>query len=139
MRDTTEMVDVKHEKTPGKMRHRIFDELRRDLADWMTAKRDLVWRPAIEITEENNEFAARVLVPGVEAKDLEVLIAPEMALIKGTTDRGEPTETKLLRSINFPRAVNPNAVHAEIKDGMLCIRAKIANVSHVTNFMPRAA
>jgi HSP20 family protein len=117
----------------------IFDELRRDLADWMTANRDEVWRPAIELTKEDNEFAARVLLPGVDPKDVEVLVAPKLLLIKGETHRGQSGQRKLLRSVEFPRLVNPDRVHAEIKDGMLSVRAEIAEASKANISLLRAA
>jgi HSP20 family molecular chaperone IbpA len=129
-----EMVEVKHSSTPEKARETIFDELRRDFADWMTANQDMVWRPTIELMKEGMEFAARVLLPGVDPGDIEVMVAPDILLIKGET-RGR----KMLKSIKFPRPVNPDEVHAELKDGMLTIRAKIAGASKVRVFVPRAA
>src|SRR4051812_11500509 len=87
--ETANAVEVKHAETTGKMTETIVNELRRDLAEWMTADRDLVWRPAIELTKEDNEFAARALLPGVDPKDVEVLVAPKLLLIKGDTHRGE--------------------------------------------------
>ena len=40
----------------------------RDIDDWLKAEQELVWRPAIELTEKENEFRIEVAVPGVEAK-----------------------------------------------------------------------
>jgi HSP20 family molecular chaperone IbpA len=134
MFETAEVVEVKHGITPEETMQAIFDELRRDLDEWMTANDDLVWRPGIEMTKEGSEFAARALVPGMDSKHLEVWVAPEMMLIKGDADN-----KKMLRSIKFPRSVNPDRVHAEIKNGMLCVRAQIAGASRVIPFMPRAA
>jgi HSP20 family protein len=138
MMETTEAVKVKNAETPEKTRATIFDELKRDLAEWMTTDRDLVWRPAMELTKEDNEFAVRALVPGVDPKDLDVMVAPELLLIKGETHRGS-SRRKLLRSIEFPRPVNPDKVHAEMKDGMLSVKAEIAEASKPNIFMPRAA
>lgn len=135
----TEVVEVKHSKTPEETSKMIFDELRRDFADWMTTDRDRVWRPAIELTKEDNEFAARALVPGVDPKDVEVLVAPDLLLIKAEAERGESGHRKVLRSITFPRPVNPDKVHAEIKDGMLSVKAEIAGASKKIVFFPRAA
>jgi HSP20 family molecular chaperone IbpA len=118
-----EVVEVKHEGTPAKMRQTIYDELKRDLADWMTTDKDEVWRPPIELTEEGHEFAARALIPGVDAKHAKVLVAPDVLMVKGET----PGHRKFLRSIKFPRPINPDGVHAEIKDGMLAVRAEIAD------------
>ena len=145
-----EVVEVTKSETPEKTKEIIFDELRDDFADWLTAKEDLVWRPPIEVTEEDNEFAVRVLVPGVDSSEIEVLVAPEILLIKGetggrskpatgTVHRSELDRRKILRSVEFPRAVNPDKVHAEIKDGMLSIKAEIAEAEKAKILMPRAA
>jgi HSP20 family molecular chaperone IbpA len=130
-----EIVKVKNAGTPEQTSKTIFDELRRDLADWMTTNHDEVWRPDIELTREENEFAARMLVPGIDSKHLEVMIAPDVLLIKGEMNG----RRKVFRSIKFPRPVNPDKVQAELKDGMLCVRSEIAGVSKVNVFMPKAA
>jgi HSP20 family molecular chaperone IbpA len=139
MMNTAKVVEVKNYDTPEMTRAAIFDELKRDLADWMEADRDLVWRPAIELTTEGDRFAVRALVPGVDPRDLHVMVAPGILLIKGETRPGKPGYTKLLRSVKFPRMVDPDDVHAEIKDGMLCVRAKIAVAAKANRPMPIAA
>jgi HSP20 family protein len=139
MMDIADAVEIKNAGTPEETTKAIFDELRRDLGDWMMADRDMVWRPAIELVKEGNEFVSRALLPGVDAKDIEVRIGPEMMLIKGEIHRGEYGHTELLRSLRFPRPVNPDRVHAELKDGMLSVHAQIAGVARVKIFRPRAA
>jgi HSP20 family protein len=139
MMDIAEAVEIRNAGTPEETTKVIFDELKRDLADWMTADRDMVWRPAIDLIKEDNEFVARALIPGVDARDIEVLIAPEMLLIKGEIHRGQYGHTELLRSVRFPRPVNPDRVLAELKDGMLSVRAEIAGAGKVKVFRPRAA
>ena len=126
----TEAVEIRNAKTPEKTRENMYKILRRDLAEWMDAKEDMVCRPPIEITEERGEFAARAIVPAAYAKHMEVMVTPERLLIKGK---------QLLRSIEFPRRVNPDRVHAEISDGVLSVRAKIAEAGKVIRFHPRAA
>jgi HSP20 family protein len=139
MMQIKDAVEIKNAGTPEETAKAIWDELKRDLGDWMMADRDMVWRPEIELVKENNEFVARAMIPGVEAKDIEVLVAPEMMLIKGETHRGEYGQTEILRSLRFPRPVNPDRVHAELKDGMLSVRVEIAGAARVKFFRPRAA
>jgi HSP20 family protein len=139
MREIAEAVEIKNAGSPEETTKAIFDVLKRDLGDWMMADSDMVWRPAIELVKEGNEFVARALLPGVDAKDIEILIGPEMMLIKGETHRDEDGHTDLLRSLRFPRTVNPDRVHAELKDGMLSVHAPIAGVARVKIFRPRAA
>jgi HSP20 family molecular chaperone IbpA len=130
---TAEPVEVKTSETPEMTKRIILDELRRDFADWMTAREDLVLRPAVEVTREGNQFAVRALVPGIDPRDLEVLVAPDILLIRGENHR------KVLRSIEFPMAINPAKVHAELKDGMLSIKARIARADRFEIVRPRAA
>jgi HSP20 family protein len=117
----------------------ILNELKRDLAEWMEAKADMVWRPALEMAKEGDEFVARTLVPGFDPNRIEILISPDTILIKGETDRGEPGHQRLMLSIPFPRPINPDTVQAAMKDGMLSVRAAIARGSRVLEFVPRAA
>jgi HSP20 family molecular chaperone IbpA len=138
MMEPAKAVEVKPSGTPEETAHIILNELRRDLAEWMTTDRDLVWRPALTLTKEDNEFVVRGFVPEVDAKDVEVLIAPDVLLIKGEANRGKSNHRTLLRSIKFPRPVDPNKVHAEIQDGVLSVEAEIAR-SKVIPFVPRAA
>jgi HSP20 family molecular chaperone IbpA len=133
MTGTAEVIEVNSE-TPEKTREAMYRELRRDLAEWMDAKQDLVLRPAIELTEEGDEFTARALVPGVTPRDVEVMVTPERLLIMGEKHR-----RKFLRSIEFPKPVDPDRVHAEITGGTICVRARIAGASKVAIFRPRAA
>jgi HSP20 family molecular chaperone IbpA len=139
MMGITKVVEIKNAETPEKTRKAIFDELRQDLADWMTADKDLVWRPAVELTKDGENFAVRSLVPGVDSNDVEVLVAPEILLIKGETHRGESGNRKILRSVKFPQPVDPDKVHAEIEDGMLFVEAEIAESPKANIFMPLAA
>ena len=133
-----EVVQVKNFETPEKTSAAIFDELRNDLADWMTANKDMVWRPAVELAQEGDEFAVKALVLGVEAADIQVMVAPDTLLIKGEL-HNLPEHMKLLKSVQFRRRVNPNTAHAEIKDGMLSIHVDIAGAARAKRFMPMAA
>ena len=130
MLETAAIVEVKNAPTVEETREIIYNELRRDLGEWMMAREDLVWRPAVELIEEGSEFVATFLVPGLHPEDAEILVTPERLLIKGR---------QLLRSVEFPRPVSPDKVHAEIAGGMLSIRARIAELGNVLMFNPRAA
>jgi HSP20 family molecular chaperone IbpA len=116
-----------------------FDDARNEFAEWMTVNEDLVFRPSVEMSKEENEFVVKVLVPGRKHKGVEVWIAPDMALVKGEIDRRQAGRTKLFRSITFPRSVNPNTVHAEIDDGILSIRVEIARAYKAITLAPMAA
>ena len=136
---TAEVIKVNNLETPEKTTKVIWEELRSDFAEWMTANRDLVWRPTIELTKGDNEFVAKALLSGVDPKDVEVLVAPERLLIKGEVRGGKSDRRKLLCSIRFPRLVNSDRVRAEINDGVLSVRARIADASKANIRLLRAA
>ncbi len=107
-------------------------ELKNDLAEWMTAKEDLVRRPPVELTNQGNAFVVRAMLTDVDPSDLDVLVAPEVMLIKGEVSR-------ILASIKFPRPVNPDKVRATMRDGMLTVRVDVAAAAKPIVFLPLAA
>ena len=107
------------------------------LADWLNAERQLVWKPAIELRQKDNQFEVLAATPGVEAKDLDVQITSEDVLIKAdighthTPEEGavqlcEFNGGQLFRSIRFPEKIDPDSVTAEYRNGMLRLTASIA-------------
>ncbi len=117
----------------------VFDDARKEFAEWMTVNKDLVLRPTVEMSKEENEFVVKALVPGRKHKGVEVWIAPDMALIKGEIDGGAAGTTKLFRSMTFPRSVNPDTVHAVIDNGVLSFRVEIAGAYRGITLTPLAA
>jgi HSP20 family molecular chaperone IbpA len=129
------VIEVKRCDTPEKMKEVIVEELRRDFEEWMTTNRDEVWRPRIELTKVGEEFVARVLLPGVDPGDIEVMVAADALLIKGETT----SHRRLLSSLKFPQPVDPNKVHVVMNDGLLSIRAEMVRATRVLAFRPKAA
>lgn len=123
---------------------RAYDIFRRngsepgkDLDNWLTAEGELVWKPAIELKEKDNQFEVQVAVAGIDPKDITVEVTSEDLLVKGTTktekkeDKGKVHTTEfqtgsLFRSIHFPKKVDENKVKAEMKNGLLIVTAPIA-------------
>jgi HSP20 family protein len=109
----------------------------RDLDNWLAAEGELVWKPAIEVKEKDNQYEVQVAAAGVDPKDLKVEVTDEGVLIKGET-KTEKKEEKgdvivsefqsgsLFRSLRFPKKVDTTKVKAEIKNGLLTITAPIA-------------
>lgn len=108
------------------------------LTDWLTAEHELVWKPAIELRQKDNQFEVLAALPGVDTKDLDVQVTPEDVLIKAETTHEHTPETgtvhvcefdggKLFRSIHFPERIDPESVRAEYRNGMLRLTAAIAS------------
>lgn len=107
------------------------------VADWLTAERQLIWKPVIELRQKGTQFEVLAATPGVEAKDLNVQITPDDMLIKadvhhehvpeeGAVQLCEFTDGQLFRSVHFPERVDPNSAAAEYQNGMLRVTATIA-------------
>jgi HSP20 family protein len=107
------------------------------LADWLSAERQLVWKPAIELRRKANQFEILAATPGVEPKDLDVRVTPEDVLIKadihhkhtpeeGSVETCEFTGGELFRAVHLPESVDPESAKAEYRDGLLRVTASIA-------------
>ena len=112
-------------------------EFGKDLDNWLAAERELIWKPAIELEEKDNQFKLQVAVAGVDPKDLKIEVTSGELLVSGET-RKEKKEEKgevhtsefqagtLFRSVRFPKKIDPEKVKAEIKNGLLTITAPVA-------------
>jgi HSP20 family protein len=122
----------------------------RDLDNWLQAEREMVWKPAIELEEKDNQFVLRVGVPGVDPKDIDIEVTPEDILVKAEV-RHEHRETQgkvhvcefeagnLFRSVHLPKRIDPEKVKAEFKNGMLSLTAVIAEESRTRKVEIEAA
>jgi HSP20 family molecular chaperone IbpA len=124
--------------------------LGRELDDWLAAEKELVWKPAIELREKDNEFILKIAVPGVDPKDLGIEITPEDLLVKAETLKepddgkgnlyaGELPAGNLFRSVHFPKKVDTEKVKAGFDNGILTIRAAIAQEAEVKKIKAEAA
>ena len=109
----------------------------KDLENWYQAERELIWKPSIELEEENNEFLLQIAAPGVDPKDIDIDVTPEDILVKadihheheekkGEVYACEFASGNLFRSIHLPKKINPDKVKAEFKNGMLSLQAPVA-------------
>ena len=147
------------ETLPIRKTHSVFDEVRdvqnrvmerayeifrgtggalgRDLENWLSAERELVWKPPIELREKDHEFSLEVAAPGVEAKDIDIEVTPEHILVKAQTSHEHKEEKgdvhtcefeagSMFRAIHLPKRINPEKVKAQFKDGLLTLTAEIA-------------
>jgi HSP20 family protein len=113
------------------------------LTDWLTAERELVSMPVVELRQTDGGFELQAALPGMEAKDLDVQITPEDLLIKAesthehTTDKGtvhlcEFASGKIFRSVHFPAKVDPSTAKADCRNGMLHVTVAVAKVVAAT-------
>ena len=122
----------------------------RDLDHWLTAERELIWKPPIELEEKDNEFRLQIAVPGVDPKDLNIEVTPEDILVKADL-RHEHKEQKgevytcefasgnLFRSIRLPKKIDTDKVKAEFKNGILSLKAPVAQEARAKKVKIEAA
>jgi HSP20 family molecular chaperone IbpA len=140
----TESIFDELEQMRDRIMHRAYDLFERrgrmfggDLDDWLTAEHELVWKPPVEMTEKAKEFSLRIAMPGVDPGNIDIEVTPECLLLKAearhdqSEDRGhvhfcEFQSGHVFRSIQFPKAINPDKVKAEFKNGVLHLNARIA-------------
>ncbi|OQY37005.1 MAG: hypothetical protein B6229_09025 [Spirochaetaceae bacterium 4572_7] len=86
--------------------------------------------PAINVTEDDNNFKVICELPGVEAKDIDLSIASNVLTIKGEKREGSESKNKefyrkettygaFQRTISLPKDVDNEKISAELKNGIL--------------------
>jgi HSP20 family molecular chaperone IbpA len=122
----------------------------RDMEDWFRAEHELMHPAYLEITESDNELAAKIEVPGFEAKELEISVGPSRVTLAGKheTAKEEKKEktlyserraNQIFRSFELPAEVDPERVTATLKDGVLDLKMPKAAAAKKIKVEPRAA
>ncbi len=120
------------------------------LNDWLAAERQTIWKPAVEVCQKDNQFVVEVALAGVEAHQLDIQVTRDTLLIKADAPHTH-RETKgivhvcefqpgqLFRAIKLPASIDPEAVTAEYRDGLLRVTAAIAAEKHAKKIDVHAA
>lgn len=106
------------------------------LDDWLSAEREAIWKPPVEVCEKDDEFLVEVALAGIDAKHLDVQVTPEELLLRAEiAHQHRPGETihtcefrpgQMFRVIRFPRRIDPDKVRADYRDGLLRVWAAAA-------------
>ena len=105
--------------------------------DWFAAEREVIRRPAVELSEKDGSYTVLASVAGVDARQLQVSLAPQDLAIRAETPHTHAAKDRqvhecdfrggyLFRSIHFPRPVDMSRSTAEYHDGLLTVKAPIA-------------
>ena len=85
----TETIQAEMKELHNRIANRAYEiylqrgsSIGRDLDDWLDAEQELVWRPAVEILEKDNQFIIQVAIAGIEPGDFTVRLSEEHLLIK---------------------------------------------------------
>jgi HSP20 family protein len=99
-----------------------------------------VWKPAIELEEKDNQFRLEIAAPGIDPADINIEVTAEDILVSADV-RHEHDETRrnvhicefalgsLFRSIHLPKKIDPDRVKAEFKNGLVTLRAPLAEAT----------
>ena len=91
---------------------------------------DCVWRPAVDIFEEDNGIALKAELPGIDKEDISIDVKDGVLTLSGersveneTKDnnyyRRERTYGKFQRAFALPEGVKTEDIKADFKDGVL--------------------
>jgi HSP20 family protein len=93
------------------------------------------WMPAVELTENAEEFVVVAELPGLKPADVTVECEDDVLTIRGSKNEEKKEENDknrvhlyersfgtFFRSFAFPKAVNADKVNAEFANGMLTIK-----------------
>ena len=112
----------------------------------LTIKKSSIWRPAIEIKQNDKEYKVRVQLPGVKKDDIDVELDNDFMTItaeieeekeqKEEKEKNERYHTcefrygKYQRTISFDNPVRNGEAEAEYKDGVLTIKVPKQQTEH---------
>ena len=110
--------------------NRMFNEAFADSTDFEDEVGMSVWRPAVDIFDTDNAMVIKVELPGIKKDDVSIDVKGDVLIIKGerffdkeTKEenyyRKERSFGKFQRSFTLPEAVNPEAIKANFKNGVL--------------------
>src|ERR1700719_3844139 len=110
--------------------NRLFDDT---FSSHRSSQSDLAtWAPPVDVYETPNELVVKADLPDMNEKDIDVRVENNLLTVRGerkfeknvTEDnylRVERTYGAFSRSFSLPNRVNPEAIHAEYKNGVLTV------------------
>lgn len=116
--------------------NQLFDDFFRgfDIAPFGTfGERVRGFSPLVDVEENEKELTARIELPGIDEKDVEVLLTGDSLTIKGEKKKEEETREKeyyqmertygsFHREIPLPAGLDTDKVEATYKNGVLTVR-----------------
>jgi HSP20 family protein len=100
---------------------------------------DCVWRPAVDIYEEENGVALKAELPGIDKNDISIDVKDRVLTLSGERSaeneteeknyyRRERTYGKFQRVFTLPEGINAEDIKADFKDGVLKVHIPKAAV-----------
>ena len=93
------------------------------------------WKPAVDIVERDEEFIAKVELPGVRKEDVNITVQENTLTIRGEKQQEKKQEKRedkyhrlerftgsFQRSFTLPGSIKNDGIEAEYADGILTVR-----------------
>lgn len=107
------------------------------------------FRPAMDLTENEEAYEIKAALPGIRPEDVEVSIADNVLTIKGESKEEKETEKanyhlremhagKFMRTITLPMTVKTDKVEATNENGVLMLRLPKAETVKPTRITVKA-
>jgi HSP20 family protein len=91
-----------------------------------------VWRPALDVVENDDAYVVRASLPGFKAEDIDIKVEDDVLTLKAerSEEHEESREGYLLReraegtyrrAVRLPSGVNADEAVAEVTDGVLTL------------------
>ena len=123
---------VRFNNNPRTLLDNVFDNFfRSDVLDDGTLGLSS-WTPAVDITEQENEYLVKVELPGIDKDGVRIMLESNVLTIRGEKKQDQETKTDgyhrleraygtFQRSFRLPSTVRVDKIDAVYKDGVLTI------------------
>ncbi len=102
--------------------------------NWLQAEKELLWAPECELVENDGSFHLRASLPGLEARQVQLMAMPDAMVIQAEQKRrrgldgdrvhfSEFSANRVLRRISFPSPIDIGKVEAKLELGVLQVVA----------------
>lgn len=126
--------------TPALGLRREFDRLFDDLLPALSSDAAPGWTPALDVSETDAAYLARIDLPGMRTEDIEVHFEDGVLTVRGERSsqssearegllRSERSFGQFYRSLRLPRGTDPSGVDAAFEGGVLTVTVPKAEAS----------
>ena len=121
-------------KTTGHKAYEFFQkrggEFGKEVEDWFKAESEILLPVPVEITETDEQFNVRAVVPGFRPEEIEISVKDNLLILSGKTEAHAKKENentvlsewrsnRFFRQLTLDSAVDAEKVVADLKDGIL--------------------
>ena len=128
------------------LQKQMFQPFFEDMADWP----ELTMTQGLNVYEEDDKVVVKAAVPGIPEKKLDITYEDGVLHITGSVEEKEEEKKKkivyrkqMISSVDYttylPRPIDTAAIEAEVKDGIVTIKAPIAEAAKPKQITVKAA